>query len=69
MAELKLSDAIKDHYQLDGKHPGKYTFKGREIDFSTCSLKDAETMHAMGFPGLKKKNLSEVKEIAKKDGK
>ena len=48
----KLSEAIKDHFRLLGKHSGEYHFKGKKIDFRSCSLAEAKKMHELGFPGL-----------------
>ena len=60
--KLSLSASLDKKFELVGKHVGKYAWKGHEIDFSSCTLREAERMYKLGFPGLKK--LGEDKETA-----
>jgi len=61
----KLSEALNGKYNLVGKHPGIYIFKGVKVDFRSCTTQEADKMIELGFNGLVKitpKDDSKAKE-------
>ena len=55
MNKPTLSKALEGKFKMaTGCNPGSYIFAGRKIDTSSCDLKEAEQMHALGMKELVK---------------
>lgn len=67
MSKPEISKHLIGHYKMaKGYNPGKYTFKNRTIDFTICTLDQANEMAKLGISCIIKEEQKNDKKNDKK---